>query len=108
MTVRNGIGLLFSATGAIMVYASGIVVHVWAIIVAFVEGGISSAIPTALLPCISWVYWFAKAINNTGTVMNPYCIITMAMYSLCFSMVFLCVQLVDHNIVENNDWVTGQ
>lgn len=93
MSRRNDIRLLLSWIGAIVVYSSGAIVHLWTIIVAFIEGGVYYAIPTALLPCIAWIYWFVEVINRTGTVMNPYCITNIIMYPLCCGVIIFGAKL---------------
>ncbi len=105
MLMKNDTRLFLSWAGAVAGYISGVVMHIWTIIMAFVEGGVYCAILTALLPCISWIYWFVKIINNTGTVMNLYCIASIIMYSLFFGMFFIGTKMLGCDSVDNNETI---
>lgn len=60
-----------------------LVLHVWTIVIAFLSAGLFEAVITLICPVISQIYWFVKAWQITGTVLNLYCLAILAYIGCC-------------------------
>jgi len=69
---------------SIILQLSGLLIHIWTIIIAFKNASLFEVVLTAFLPVISEIYWFFKIGSNSGFI-NPFSI-TLVIYAVVFNI----------------------
>jgi hypothetical protein len=69
-------------------------IHVYTIILAFLADGIFSAVMVSMFPVASQVYWFVRAWQITGSVVNGYSVVLGSFLLLCVVMAGLAIATV--------------
>ncbi len=76
----------------------GIIIHLWAVGIAYRVKGLFAAVITLIFPGGSEVYWAIFARDNPGTISNLYTIVFLAYLGLC--MLCWVVEHVVKNLLE--------
>lgn len=58
-----------------LIMAAGLVIYIWTIFIAYQSLGIIGAVLSAVLPFFAQIFWCIKFWSDTGTILNPYCLI---------------------------------
>ncbi|MCX5681910.1 MAG: hypothetical protein NT079_06575 [Candidatus Omnitrophica bacterium] len=61
-----------------IVMAAGFAIYVWTIVIAYHAVGVVGAALSAFLPFFAQIFWAIKFWSDTGTILNPYCIVLIS------------------------------
>ena len=73
----------------IVLYFGAVAIHLWTIIIAFLNSGFIASFMTLLLPVISQIYWAWRAYAISGTIWNNY-IVWIGIYIISCIFTLLC------------------
>jgi hypothetical protein len=77
-TLRLGAGIAILGIAGFVAWILAAIIHVWTVVIAFMSGGLVSAVITLLLPVLSQIYWGFVIFSATGTIFNTYCLALVA------------------------------
>lgn len=63
--------------GYFLLLAVGLGIYIWTIVIAYEALGIVGAVLSAVFPFFAQVFWVAKIWTDTGSPLNPYCLIVI-------------------------------
>lgn len=95
--VRQGTGCLLMGLAYPVLGILGLIIHIWAIVIAFSSGGIIAAGLTLALPVLAEIYWGFVIWNATGTFQNLYCL-AIAGYAIAFIIGMVGVFMLDSEV----------
>ncbi|HOO57261.1 MAG TPA: hypothetical protein PLN69_10585 [bacterium] len=76
-----------------------LVIHLWTIVLAMVNGGVLHALVSLPLPLVSWIYWVIYIFKTSGTLATPYCIVNIS-YAL-FVVLAVIIDFTNGRRVDN-------
>lgn len=82
----------------IVLWIGGVAIHVWTIIIAYMSGGIISAVVTAIMPIISQIYWVFRSINLSGVILNKY---SFTVFSYVFFLALVYTIMIIFGIIAD-------
>jgi hypothetical protein len=84
-----GAGAVMGVIFYLIIGITGLLIHLWTIIISLTESGIVGALATLVFPGLAEIYWAIVAWSMTGTFANTYTL-TVVGYAALF-VVLLCI-----------------
>lgn len=91
MDVLNKIGVGIAGLAVTAISLFGVFLHVWTIVVAYIQSGLIGATVTFIFPVLAQIYWFFRMGISYGFGC-VYCVSVLAYLASCI-VLLLCVVL---------------